>query len=204
MSALDQLRESLREAAQRDIDARRVRRRRQRRGTALVAALLLGGAAAAGAADLISIGEPVADLRVQTGDYKPPRDSLPLKIVARADSGGLRLPYGVGEYVANNRDECLVVGSLLGYTLGRIEDDEFKPYAKDTTGSCNAPGKPLFDTAVDHGRTLVIGRAPPDRRNVTVTIDGKPTPARLATHRTFLLVFDGEYRRPSVRVTFTR
>ena len=204
MSALDELRENLREAAKRDVEARRVRRRRQRRGTALLAALLLGGAAAAGAADLISIGEPVADLRIQSGDYKPPRGALRPTIVARAESGGLQLPYGLGEYVAKNRDECLVVGSLLGYTLGRIDGDEFKPYKKDTAGSCNAPGKPLFDTAVDHGHTLVIGRAPPDRQNVTVTIDGKPTPVHLATHRTFLLVFDGEYKRPDVRVRFTR
>ena len=45
MSALEALRENLREAAQRDVEVRRVRRRRQRRGTA-AGALVLGGAAA--------------------------------------------------------------------------------------------------------------------------------------------------------------
>jgi hypothetical protein len=204
VSALDDLRENLREAARRDIEARSVRRRRQRRGTALLAALLLGGAAAAGAADLISVGEPATDLRVQKGDYKPPPGTLRPKILARADSDGLRLPYGVGEYVANNGKQCLVVGSLLGYTLGRIDHDKFKPYKQDTVGSCNAPGKPLSDLITDHGRTLVIGRAPPDRLTATVTIDGKPTVARLAAGRVFLLVFKGEYPRAKVRVSFTR
>ena len=62
MSALDELRESLREAARRDVEADRVRnRRRRRRATGFVALALLGGAAAAGAADLISVGEPVRE-----------------------------------------------------------------------------------------------------------------------------------------------
>ena len=203
MSALDDLRENLREAARRDVEVRRVRRRRQRRGTGLLAALVLGGAAAAGAADLISIGEPATDLRVQDGDYKPPPGTLRPRIIARADSGGLRLPYGMGEYRANNGDQCLVVGSLLGYTLGRIDGDEFNPYKQDTVGSCNAPGRPLYDTVFDHDRTLVIGRAPPDRPRATITIDGRSTVAPAAAGRTFLLVFNGKYRPEDVRVSFT-
>ena len=204
MSALEELRENLREAAERDVEVRRVRRRRQRRGTALLAALVLGGAAAAGAADLISVGETATDLRVQTDDYKPPPGTLRPKIIARADSGGLRLPYGLGEYRANNGAQCLVAGSLLGYTLGRIDGDEFRPYKRDTVGSCNAPSRPLYDTVIDHDRTLVIGRAPPGRPTATITIDGKSTVAPATAGRTFLLVFKGRYRPENVRVSFTR
>src|SRR3954451_18505125 len=73
MSGLDDLRESLREAARADVEANRARsRRRKNRATGVVALALLGGAAAAGAADLISIGEPVRNLPDVNRGYRPP------------------------------------------------------------------------------------------------------------------------------------
>ena len=72
MTALEELRENLREAAQRDIDAYRVRsRRRHRRMTGLAVLALLGGAAAASATDLISVGEPLRRPANRTTAYAP-------------------------------------------------------------------------------------------------------------------------------------
>src|SRR4051794_6450428 len=98
VSAIEELRENLREAARRDVRATRVRRRRQRRATGLIAVALISGAAAAGAADLIAVGEPAVDARgVQPDRYKPPPGSLRPAIVARADADD-ELPIGLGVY----------------------------------------------------------------------------------------------------------
>jgi hypothetical protein len=202
VSALDELREHLRDAAQRDVDAKRVRRRRQRRATGLVAAALVAGTAIAGAADLIAVGEPFEDLRVQGADYKPPPGALQPTILATARSGR-KLPYAVGVYKANNGTLCLVAGSLRGYTLGREKGGRFRPYERGHVGSCNQPGRPNFDTIILDGRTLIYGRATAAQPHVRVTVEGRPTDPELQRDRGFLLVYDGKLDRQDIRIVVT-
>jgi hypothetical protein len=201
-SAFNELRQSLVEAAQRDVDAKRARRRRQRRATGLIAAALIAGTAVAGAADLISVGEPFQDLRIQGNDYKPPPGSLQPTILATAKSGR-QLPYAVGVYTANNGTVCVVAGSLRGYTLGREEHGRFRPYKRGSVGSCNAPDRPTYDSISYEDRTLVYGRATASRSNVTVTVDGKPVTPKLQKDGGFLLVYEGNLKRENIRVSIT-
>jgi hypothetical protein len=203
LSGLDELREHLREAARRDVEARRVRRRRRRRTTSVLAALVLGGAAAAGAADLISVGEPATDLRAQRNEYKPPAGTLRPTILVRAKSG-LELPYAVGAYDARGGKRCLIAGSLLSYTLGVIDGDEFRPYRHDKVGACDRPDKQTYDTLRDHGNTLVFGRASAVKPTATVIADGKRFVPPLAAERSFLLVFKGTLGPDRLRVVFSR
>jgi hypothetical protein len=197
--ALNELRENLVEAAQREVAAKRARRRRQRRATSLIAAALIAGTAVAGAADLISVGEPFEDIRIQGDSYRPQPGSLRPTILATARSGR-RLPYAVGSYTANNGDICVVAGSLRGYTLGRETKGRFRPYRRDTVGTCNQPDKPTYDSLLDGDRTLIYGRATARQPHVTVTVDGRPTTPELQKDRGFLLVYEGKLARQNVRV----
>jgi hypothetical protein len=124
LPALAELRESLREAAVRDIAARKPRRRR-RRGIALFAAVLLGGAAAAGAADLISSGEPVRNERAAGPRYDS-SGQLQLATIAKDKP----LPWGVQIYTSAGGKNCALVGRIRGAQLGRLDADgktfEFK------------------------------------------------------------------------------
>jgi hypothetical protein len=205
VSPLDELRESLRAAARRDVDARRrVRRRRQRRLTGVLAALLVGGAAVAGAADLIAVGEPVADVRVLGDDYRPPPGALRPQILVRAKAPGLELPYGLGAYTANNGKRCLVPGALLGYTLGVVDGNEFKPYQRGKVGTCNIPGRINQDLWHDHGRTLLFGVASAATPHPIVTVDGRSYRPRTYGERAFLLIFKGDFDVGDIRVSFVR
>jgi len=205
VSALDELRENFRAAAARDIAARKVRRRRKRRLSGVLVALLVGGAAAAGAADLIAVGEPVTDVRVQGSDYKPPANALRPTILVRAKTPGVPLPYGLGTYTARNGQRCLVVGSLLGYTLGVVDGHTFKPYEQGSrVGACNTPGKANQDLWQDHGKTLVFGIAPAAQPQAVVTVDGRTIRPRMQRERSFLLVFDGDLDPSRARVGFAR
>jgi hypothetical protein len=201
MSALDELRENLREAAQRDIAATRVRRRRKRRATGLIALALIGGTAVAGAADLISVGGPSQDPRDQGSDaYKPPPGTLQPTILATAESGR-ELPYAVGVYTANNGLKCLVAGSLRGYTLGREKDGTFQPYRHDTVGSCREPERGDFAALPIDGRTLVYGRVTPKYPKATITVDGDTISPPVQKGGGFLVVYDGNVRaRAIVRI----
>src|SRR3954454_5741391 len=186
MSALHELGENLREAAQRDIDAKRRRRRRRRRATGLIGLALIGGTAAAGAADLISVGEPATDERAGDPGYKSPPNTLRPTIVARADVGE-RLPFGLGLYKAANGQQCLIAGSLRGgYTLGRVEGTTFRPYPRDTPGSCVRPGGKLYDAVIYRDHTVLFGIVPPAYRGIEVTVDGKSQRAPLHAKRAFL------------------
>ena len=107
MTALEELRENLREAAQRDIEANRDRsRRRHRRTTGLAVLALLGGAAAASATDLISVGEPLHRPANRTTAYAP--DGATQMQVALTATSGAELPYGVVTYTARNGERCAV------------------------------------------------------------------------------------------------
>ncbi len=165
MSALSELREHLREAARRDIEAERVRRRRlRRRSTGFLVAVLLGGAAAATAADLISVGEPVPDTRQGFEQYRPAEDGG-MKPVMTAVSG-YELPFGVAIFTAKNGQRCAVAGEALGSSLGRVRNGTFRPYDATQAGTCRGGNRLLFD-AIDIGdRTLLFGRAAPGAKTV--------------------------------------
>ena len=121
MSALDELREGLREAARRDIEAQRVRsRRRHRRATGAVVLALLGGAAVAGATDLLSVGEPLPDPVGKTTVYRAANGER-IQIAVQAESGGA-LPFAVGTYDAVNGERCALAGYIRGTELGAISE----------------------------------------------------------------------------------
>jgi hypothetical protein len=186
VSALDELREGLREAARRDVEAGRVRnRRRHRRATGFVILALLGGAAAAGAADLISTGEPLRE-PARSPAYRP-EGATDLRIALTARSGG-ELPYGVVTYTARNGDRCALAGVIRGAHLGRMDGARFRPFASDRTGSCRSGTKLFYDFAVLGGRTLLYGRAAPSTRFVRV--EGTERRAPVGPGGAFLFVFD--------------
>jgi len=172
MSAISELREHLREAARRDIEAERARVRRvRRRSTAFLAAVLLGGAAAATAAELISVGEPVPDTRQGFDAYRAAQGGAMTPVVtAQSDS---EYPFGVAIYTAKNGQRCAVAGEARGSSLGRVRGDTFRPYDATQAGACG--GTRLFHSAIDIGdRTLLFGRAKPGAR--TVTFEGRTDP----------------------------
>jgi len=188
LSALDELREGLREAARRDVEAHRGRSRRRRlRVTGALALVLVGGAAAAGAADLISVGEPARDQRKSDPTYLSPTGA-PLDIAVTAHSGG-KLPYGVGIYGGKKGKRCALAGEARGSSLGVVRDGTFRPYAGAQIGACGNPGQSFFALAHFGDHTLVFGRAAPSVR-VVRAIGGErsATPGRGGA---FLFVFAG-------------
>ncbi len=167
MTALEELRENLREAAQRDIDANRARsRRRHRRTTGLVVLALLGGAAAASATDLISVGKPLRQPANRTTAYAP-EGGTRMQIAATAPSGAA-LPYGVVTYTSKNGDRCAVPGFIRGSRIGLIQGGKFRPYASDYTGACRRGTRLFYDSIVIGDRVLLYGRATPGTRRVSV------------------------------------
>lgn len=167
MSALDELREGLREAARRDVEANRARnRRRHRRATGFVILALFGGAAAAGAADLISIGAPLDDPPGRVADYRP-KGATDLQIALTAPSGG-ELPYGVVTYTGRNGDRCAMAGVIRGAQLGLMDGDTFRPYGTDRTGACREGQQQFSDVATLGSRSLLFGRAAPSTRFIRV------------------------------------
>jgi hypothetical protein len=183
VSALEQLRENLREAARREIELNPARpRRRRRRATGLVAIALLGGAAAAATAgELLSVGEPVPDTREHAAGFQP---------VDRLDIAAANGGYGVAIYTAQDGKHCAIAGNVNGRSLGVVQDGTFRPYARGRSGACNTPGRPFSSQLKRDGRTIVFGRAPGKR----IRVEGE---AKLyPTYRggAFLLVFEGSER----------
>jgi hypothetical protein len=169
MSALDELRESLREAARRDVDANRVRRRRRhRRTTAVVVLALLGGGAAAGAADLISVGKPLGDIPGRNPAYRP-AGATDLQIALKASSGDV-LPYGVVTYTARNGDRCAMAGVIRGAQLGLMDGATFRPYSAERTGACRTGQLQFSDLLKLGSHSLLFGRATPSTRFVRLPL----------------------------------
>jgi hypothetical protein len=171
VNALEQLRENLREAARRDIEAERARtRRRKRRATGLIAIALLGGAGAATAGQLISVGEPAEEAArdFEGPEYDQLRSTGPaaVRVVMTADAGAGRLPFGLGLYTAPNGQRCAHVGQVNRNALGVVEDGKWRPYS-ERKGLCT--GRTSSSTADDFGdRTVVYGLAARDVRRVRV------------------------------------
>jgi hypothetical protein len=186
MSALDELRESLREAARVDVEAARRRRRRRRRRTGgVLAVILVGGAAAAGATDLISVGEPA----------KPPAKDLPahyqqsgrVQLLQTAPSG-TKEPYGLGTYTAKNGQRCFLIGQVRGAQLGLVERGTFRPYPEDRSGPCQVSGKSVHGSIVAGPNTVIGGLAAPGVRLVRVT--GIDRPIKPGKDGAWLIVVD--------------
>ncbi len=194
--ALDELREGLLAAAQRDVGERRPARRRRRRGLALVLVVVLGGGAAAGAADLISSGSPVPDNRHVLGKYKP---STELQLTVTAHDAVA--PWGVGVYETKDGQSCAVVGRVRGAQLGELAGGQFHPYKPDVSGACGPrkglkSGMIVGERVVRDGRTVLYGRAV--TKHVTVVVDGQSRVADTGAGGAWLLVFDGDVTPSSV------
>jgi hypothetical protein len=199
MPALDELRESLRAAAGRDIAAAapRRRRRRRRRATGLLAIGLLGAAGAAGAAELIATGEPVRDDHAIAG-YRPAAGLSQISVVARDG----RTAWAVRVYTARNGQRCVLAGRLNGVALGVVRDGAFHPYPRGLTGSCDRVGRPFGTTQYLAGETLVFGVAKPGARRVTVTVDGKPKTVATGRLGGFLLVYKGAIADDELKIDY--
>jgi hypothetical protein len=185
--ALDELRESLRDAAERDVAARAPARRRRRRGLAVVVAVLLGGAAAAGAADLISAGDPVQDTRRVPARYHP---STRVQLSVQAHD--TPLSWGVGVYETRAGRACALAGRVRGAQLGELRDRTFRAYAPGRAGLCGNPTGTtgLFGGSFERdGRTIVYGRARPGARFVVAAVDGERHRVRTGIGGAFLFVF---------------
>jgi hypothetical protein len=197
--ALDELRESLRAAAAREIAdaAPRRRRRRRRRVTGLLAVGLLGAAGAAGAAQLIATGKPVRDHHTIAG-YQPAGGLPQISVVARDG----RTAWAVRVFRSGNGQHCALAGRLNGVALGVMRGGTFHPYAPDHQGSCNRPGRPFGSTEYIDGRTLVFGIARPGAKRVTVTVDGRARTAPTGRGGGFLLVYRGPIANDELKILY--
>jgi hypothetical protein len=188
LPALAELRESLREAAARDIAARKPHRWR-RRGIGLFVTALFAGAAAAGAADLISSGEPVKE---QPADprYQP---AVPPQIDAVAHD--TPAPWGVQVYESAEGKTCAIAGQIRGASLGKVDaQGVFHRYPDKRSGACgtltNKQGGFISESfGVD--RTAVYGRVRAGASSVTLVVDGKPVPTTPGPGGGFVVVFKG-------------
>jgi hypothetical protein len=201
IQALDELRESLREAARRDIAARPRRRWSRKRFGGLAAVLVVfAGGAAATAANLISEGEPLPP-RPHAARYQS-LGGRPVRLDVRAKDSPL--PWGVAVYTANNGQRCALAGQLRGYTLGRIRGTTFHPYPDGQEGSCGRPRKlatPITRSFIrGNGRTIFYGLAGTGTKAVSMTVDGRSHTAPVGARGAFIFVFKGE-SVPDVPIT---
>jgi len=199
LPALAELRESLREAAARDIAARRPRRWR-RRGIGLLVVAAFTGAAAAGAAELISSGEPVNDQRPADARYD---SSGQLQIALTASDKPL--PWGVQIYTSARGQKCVLMGRVRGAQLGKLDADgkTFHPYESGRQGACGNPENKdgyFRDIYPAADRSVIFGRARPGVKRLIFEADGKRYPARTGLGGAFLIVFRGSVNPPVVAV----
>jgi len=187
LPALAELRESLREAAERDIAARKPRRWR-RRGIRIFAVVLVSGAAAAGAADLISSGEPVNDEHDARSPYS---SSGQLQVAVQAKDKPL--PWGVKPYTAADGQTCALVGRVrAGVELGELDDKGvFHGYAEGRSGACGNVDKGFMSGLRRNGKTAIYGRAPREGTKVRVVVDGTPYTTSAGREGAFIFLFKG-------------
>jgi hypothetical protein len=194
--ALGALRENLRAAAARET-APAPRRRRVRRGglIAVVAGLSVAGAATGAA--LLSTGSPVEELPGKGAQYAAPGGTRLSPVLIAEDPTEGELAWGVGVYTARNGDECVLGGRVRGQAIGVLEGGSFRPYASDYAGSCgdfdhHTATVSEIKTGGEHPRTLIYGRARPDVRSVTLTLDGRPHRTVPGHSGAFLFLFEGD------------
>jgi hypothetical protein len=185
VTALDQLREGLREAAARDVAARARRRRRRARLGAVLALAVVGGGAAADATNLFDSGPAAPDIRGQIPRYAPGQGER-RQIAIKLRVAGAPLPFGVAVYETSEGRRCALPGVVNGSTLGAIAGGRFRPFAADRVGTCNAPGRATIDQATVAGRTVLYGLAPAQARSAVLTQFGRSV--TLGPDRAFLFL----------------
>jgi hypothetical protein len=205
---LDELRESLRAAAARDIEAHGSSRWRRwrRRPTRLTVGVLIGVGLAGGAAtaaSLIAVGTPEPDRAQKADRYRP--GAAQRQIAVRARDPDRPLPWGVAIYTAKDGQKCALPGQLRGDTLGMVRAGKFRPYAADTAGPCAdlAHLKLLTDQRVIAGRTLVYGRARPNVRRVILGRGRRQDAIVTGPGGAFLFVLDGSVNPSRYRLRTT-
>jgi hypothetical protein len=201
--ASQELRENLRRAAQRQLQARSARRRRrQTLGAVLAGVLMVAGGATA--AQLISVGEPARD-RPGMPTGQRPQAGQPGELVLRAPDAQAGGSWGARVYDSQAGTQCILAGWVRATTLGRVEGSRFRPYPPDTTGSCGSLADSQFFFAVTphaqpRPRTLVYGRARQSVRSLRID-DGKRThPIQPGPDGAFLLVLEGQIPPPQIQV----
>ena len=184
MSAMEQLREGLRGAAQRDVAARRARRLR-RRAAAMLALVLIGSGAAAQATNVFETGPAAPDIRGQIPRYAPapatdarsPRSCAFRGLRSRSASRSTRPRTATP---APCPASSTAARSAISY------DGTFRPYAADRVGTCNVPQRPTIDSATVAGKAVVFGLAAPKTRTVVLRATGERF--RVGPDRAFLFV----------------
>jgi hypothetical protein len=200
LPALAELRESLREAAARDVAARKPRRWR-RRGIGLLVAALFTGAAAAGAADLISSGEPVNDEKAADSNTRY-GSSGQLQIAVKAPDKPL--PWGVQIYTSPEGQKCALLGRIRGAELGKLDADgkTFHPFTEGRGGACGDPDTSKLgyfrDLYPGKDRSVVFGRAKAGVKRVIFEFKGERVPAETGLGGAFVIVFSGSANPPIV------
>jgi hypothetical protein len=172
VSAFDELRDGLREAAHREVRATRVRRRRRRRVAGVLALALVAGGAAADATSLFDSGPRAPDIRGQIPRYAPGQGEQ-RQITAKLRVAGVPLPYGVAVYKTREGRVCALAGVVNGSALGNLLDGRFRPFAADRVGTCNVPGRVTIDQTTIAGRAVLFGLASARARTVTVPALGR-------------------------------
>jgi hypothetical protein len=185
VSALHELREQLREAAHREVAARRVRRRR--RGIAAALALaLVGGGAAADATNVFESGPTAPDIRGSIPRYAPAPGERRQLIAAKVSVPGVPLPFGVAVYDTQEGQTCALAGVVNGSSIGALVGGTFRPYAADRAGTCNVPARRTIDTMQVAGKVVLYGLATPKTRTVVLPATGQEF--RVGPDRAFLFV----------------
>jgi hypothetical protein len=185
VGAFEELRESLRDAAHREVRATRARRRRRQRIVAVIALALVGGGAAADATSLFDSGPAVPDVPGQTPRYAPEQGEQ-RQITAKLRVAGVPLPFGVAVYDTAEGRACALAGVVNGSALGDLAGGRFRPFAADRVGTCNTPGRATIDQTTVAGHVLVYGLAAARARSVALPELGRSF--RLGPDRAFLFV----------------
>jgi hypothetical protein len=180
---MEQLRESLREAARTDIRARR--RRRRLRVSAVLALALVGGGAAAEATDLFEKGPAAPDIRGLATERYGPGAGARRQIVVKQRVARVALPVGVAVYRTAEGLDCALAGAINGAELGDIVDGRFRPFAAGRSGTCNAPGRATYDLVSVAGHSFVYGLTATGMHSVSLAETGAS--ARVGPDRAFLL-----------------
>jgi hypothetical protein len=184
VTAVEELRERLREAARRDVAAVR-RRRRRRRAAAALALALIGGGAAAEATNVFESGPMAPAIDGLSPRYAPGPGNR-RQITAKLRVDGVPLPLGVAVYETRDGRTCALAGVINGSSLGVLVDGTFRPYAADRVGTCNVPQRATIDSITLAGKAVLFGLAAPKTRTVALPETGAEF--RVGPDRAFLFV----------------
>lgn len=206
LPALERLEQELYRAAVREMGSQLVVARRKRHIRRLVVAstvALVALAAVAGAASLISVGEPLTDVKDLPRELAPgPGRGV---VAVTAPDPQARLPWAVRVYTSRSGESCAVAGQLRARTLGVVRDGVFRAYRDDERGVCADldPSPIVFGTRYfsSPSRTLVYGRAAPDIDRLRVQGPDGPKAVSPAAGGTFLLVYEGRVPLQEVAVS---